>query len=299
MGIFFSLLGAALYSLASIFAKQGQKDYPQDDGALLTALSNVLLLGLASGVLMLTDPPVWNGPGVAVFLLAGVATTGLGRLTLLAAVRAIGPSRATLYKVSAPLFTLIVAYAGLGERLQPLELVGAAAVLAGLWLLTRDTQSASLEGNPGGPKGVSLSPGVLYGLASAACFGIGYVFRKWGLSFMPSALLGACIGSVSGCAVAFGTACAGRGWRNTIETGIRGVPHWYWLSGLAMSLALLAQFEAFKRLSASVTSVLFSTEPLWTLLLGYAFLRGQESLTPQVLVSAAIIVAGAVLLVMG
>src|SRR5690606_24263619 len=100
MGILYALLGACLYGIANVLAKRGQVSYRHDDGALMTSLVNVAILGIAAVVVALKDPPVWNAAGVAVFLLAGMLTTGLGRLSSLASVRAIGASRATLYKVS-------------------------------------------------------------------------------------------------------------------------------------------------------------------------------------------------------
>lgn len=159
MGIIYGLLGAGSFALSTVFIRRGQRMYRHDDGAVITGLINVVMLGIASLIVMTRQTVGWNGQGVAALVLAGVLTTGLGRLASMAAVRALGPSRATLFKVSAPLFTVAAAYFLLQERLRLLEAAGAAVVLAGLWLLVREQQEQGEEETVLDGAGEGSSPG--------------------------------------------------------------------------------------------------------------------------------------------
>lgn len=296
MGVFFALGSAALFGLGNVFIRRGQRAYTADNGAVVTAVINVIILGTVTVGLLLRNPIVWTAEGVAAFIVAGVLTTGLGRFTNMAAVRDLGPSRAGVYRVSAPVFTAGAAYILLGERLTANEAVGAAVVLAGLWVLTTEARIRT----PGPwtraatPEPVVSVPlrGIGFGLASALCYGLGFVVRKVGLGHMPAVVPAAALGALAGLATNFIIAWAGRGWADTVRTALREVPLWFKLAGLTTSVAVLGQFSSLSLLSASVVSVLLATEPLWILVLGRLLFPGQERVTARVIISAIVIVAG-------
>lgn len=368
VGLLLAMASAALFGLGNVLAKEGQRRYPLDDGVIFTAMVNVLILGSLTLLLWRDQLQLLTWTGVLFFMLGGLVTTGFGRLSMFAAVREIGASRASLYKVGAPVFTGILAYLFLGEQMTGVKLAASALVLSGLWLLTADArvnaaqaraaapavktgvqdqpaavaaggesvplagtaavaavserivvaggsaghaQPAAVRGNrerPGateprpsgdGPRartGFGLPRGVLYGLLSALLFGIGFVARKQGVVYVPSVVLGAGIGAASGLLINVGLGTARRGFRGMVDTAIRGVPHWYWWAGGALSLGLLAQFSALTRLEAYVTSIILATEPMWAILVAMALFPGQERLTARTLVSCLAIVGGVALL---
>lgn len=294
MGVFYALGSSALFALGNVFIRRGQRAYTADNGAVITAVINVLILGAVTAGLVLRAPIPWTAEGIVAFIVAGVLTTGLGRFSNMAAVRSLGPSRAGVYRVSAPVFTVGAAYIMLGERLTFKEAVGAAVVLAGLWVLTTEARAKNHDGS-----GAALEPavtlplrGIAYGLAAALFYGLGFVVRKVGLGHMPAVVPAAALGAAAGLATNLIIAWAGRGWAETVRTALREVPLWFKLAGFTTSVAVLGQFSALSRLSASVVSVLLATEPLWILVLGRLLFPGQETVTARVVISALMIVAG-------
>lgn len=315
MGFVYATVSAALFSLGNVLMRRGQRQHAADDGAIVSATINALVLAAMTLVAARDDWRLLNGPGLALFFLGGVMTTGLGRLTALASVRHIGASRAATYKVAAPVFTVTGAYALLGERLSPVQLAAAGAVLAGLWLLTVESrrahggaagtgprEAAAAGEAPQAPRALGsgqggLPAGVVYGLLSALFFGLGYVVRKQGLVYVPSAILGAAVGAAAGMMINGALGWWRLGFRAMVDTGLRGVPRWYVAAGIAMSAGIVTQFAALDYLGASVASIIGSTEPMWTMLLSRGLFPGQETVTAKVIAAALIIAGGVAVLV--
>jgi len=146
VGIVLAMASAALFAIGGVLAKEGQRRYPQDDGVILTAMVNVLILSSLTLLLWRDHLQLLTWTGVLFFMLGGLVTTGLGRLSMFAAVREIGASRASMYKVGAPVFTGILAYLFLEEQMTAAKLAASALVLSGLWLLTADARANAAPG---------------------------------------------------------------------------------------------------------------------------------------------------------
>lgn len=188
-----------------------QRSPTPDNGIFMVNLTNVVLfvivalfLGGYGRLLPLTVAAFF------LFVLAGVLTTFAGRYFHYAAIRLIGPSRATAIRVSSPVVTATLAFMFLGERLSMAQYLGAAAVLAGVALLAREASkreclevSAFREGEQGDASGPTKARrsrylGSLFAIASAAAFGSGHFVRKVALFSVPSPWWGMLIGSVVG-----------------------------------------------------------------------------------------------------
>ena len=148
--------------------------------------------------------PVFNLWGIFYFALAGVFTSFAGRFFLFASIERIGASRAGLFKISAPMFTIFLGIAILGEQLSTIDYVGSAIVLGGLYLL-----SASSDYSKPLPPPVGIVPyakpqsnpfvldlGIIYGVLSGLSLSIGHVFRKLGLLHIESPIVGVSVGSL-------------------------------------------------------------------------------------------------------
>ena len=71
-----------------------------------------------------SDPFRWDLTGVLLFMLAGACATYLGRWFFFEAIARLGPAKASLFHVSSPAFTVIVAWLFLGEALPLLDAAG-------------------------------------------------------------------------------------------------------------------------------------------------------------------------------
>jgi drug/metabolite transporter (DMT)-like permease len=86
------------------------------------------------------DVPTWSGQSWLAVAILGVFSTFVAFLIFFWAVRRFGPSRGALISYIAPVAALVLAFGVLGERPSPLQLVGAAVILIGVWLVTKKTQ---------------------------------------------------------------------------------------------------------------------------------------------------------------
>ncbi len=93
-------------------------------------LVTALLALLATGI----DPPSELWP----FVLIGLAVPGLSQVGFIQAVRWAGPSRTAILVGTAPLLSVLLAIAFLGESLEPVLLIGTAFVVLGGVVLAFD-----------------------------------------------------------------------------------------------------------------------------------------------------------------
>src|SRR5690606_23193486 len=88
--------------------------------------------------------------GLIFFILSGLFTSGIGRITFYNGIRRIGPSRASAIKNGAPLFTLLYAVAILGETFTFGAVWGIGLIIGGIliqgYMFFRQTP---LNGNGG------------------------------------------------------------------------------------------------------------------------------------------------------
>lgn len=287
MGFALGLLAALSFSATSILARIGQRTRPNDDGVFISVFVNVALLGAFAAIV---SWPKWDTAAFVSFVIAGVIGTVGGRTSLLRGVRLIGPSRSNAMVTGAPVVAAIAGWIALGERLQPVEVLGGALVIGGvLWLIT-----ARSSDDPASRR-ASL---IAYLIAAGAplSFGLAFVFRKWGLERFDSSLVGAWIGSASAfVGIALIDAARGR-LGSRISENFRSPSWWFVGAGVTSSVALLSQFTAFRYLEAWVVGVLQGTQALWTIGLSLVFLRQEERIDASLIGSVALVVSGVVLI---
>ena len=104
-------------------------------------VSAVTMAGGAVALLIASSPSIagadWGalGPlGWSAIVYGGIAGLVIAYLFWYRGVRVLGPTRTAMYLNLQPVFALFIAWAALGERPGPTQLVGAAAVMAGLVL---------------------------------------------------------------------------------------------------------------------------------------------------------------------
>jgi hypothetical protein len=125
------------------------------------------------------------------FVLSGLLTTGLGRMSNFMAIPRIGPSRASAIKNSAPVFTLLFAFLVLGETICLVPAFGVALILLGIFVQgfvyfkLQRLQSAQQKHSAVRTSAISYEAmGYLFILFSAMTFGVGYGVRKQAMIFL-------------------------------------------------------------------------------------------------------------------
>jgi drug/metabolite transporter (DMT)-like permease len=270
-----------------------------DDGLLMTVLVNTLVLGVVA--LFMTWPP-FDLAGVAALLAGGVVGTVFGRATNLRAVRRIGPTRTNAFLTVNPIVSAIGGWLVLDEAVSLGEAIGGVLVITGLFrLIRRGAVVSAGQGQTMTAPALAAqtaerrtAAGYVYAAAAPVFFGFAFVARKWGLQFFPNAVIGAFIGSAAAfIVVVAGDAFGGR-LRERMHHNFREVPWLFVWAGIASSAALLAQFFAFSFAPAWVVGLLQGTQPLWTLALGYLFLRQEEHIDSKLVTSILLVIAGIV-----
>jgi drug/metabolite transporter (DMT)-like permease len=300
-GEIYALFGAMLFGSAHIAVRKAHDDGWSTHNVLLTTtVINLLCYSTVLAVLALSGQlPLIYLQSIAFFALAGLFTVLLGRSALFASIERIGASRAASYRVTSPIVTVTLAYLLLGERLSPGSLLGAAVVILGLWLLTSETSSRGTARPMEGRAERVVLVGILLGLASAACFGTGQVFRKLGLELTSVPVLGTSVGTLVALLIIGSAALRGARWREMVAEHRARFSWPLVAAGFTTALAQYNIFYAYERSRVSTASVLGATEPVWTFVAASILMRRQETPTWRLAVSILVICGGSALVVTG
>lgn len=189
-GEIMAILGALIFAWTSVFFTIAGSRLGVTAVNLLRLPAGALCLGLSH--LVVTDSvypaglpwqdQMWLG-------LSGVVGLAIGDSALFRSFTMIGPRRGMTMMALAPVFTVLVAWSALGERLGPIALLGIAVVIAGVVTASRGRVG-------GGGRFASLEPGILrtgilLALLASAGQGLGSVFAKLGMTGTTSAGSGA------------------------------------------------------------------------------------------------------------
>ena len=298
-GEIYALVGAMLFGSAHIAVRKAHDDGWGNHNVLLTLTIINLICFLAGLAYLAIDgqlPPI-RTKAVIFFAVAGLFTVLLGRSALFASIERIGAARAASYRVTSPIVTVAMAYVLLGERLSPGAIVGAAVILFGVWLLTRETSSRGTARPTEGKAERVVAIGIALGLASSFFFGAGQVFRKLGLEFTSVPLLGTSVGSAIALLALGSAALRGGRWRAMLAEHRKRFGWQLLIAGLLTAAAQFSIFYSYERARVSTASVLGATEPVWTFVAASLLMRKQEAPTWSLALSIATIVAGAALVV--
>lgn len=116
--------------------------------AYMFAISAMVMAVIAIVVGESLSPGGWDAT-LWLLVLAIVAVPTIAAVALyLGGIRRLGPSRAALASTTEPIFTLILSWLVLGERLTPLQMAGVLLVVGGIVLAERSAVVATRASNP-------------------------------------------------------------------------------------------------------------------------------------------------------
>ncbi|MFU8867994.1 EamA family transporter [Natronococcus sp.] len=285
-----ALVPAILWGLAPIFDKRGMA---AGGGSIQAALVVVVvqLVWYWLAVAILYGDSAFAGLTLeilAVFAFAGVIGTALGRIAIFVGVDRVGASLNSTILSTRPLFATLIALAVLGEPLGPVTGVGIVILVAGL---------STLAISRGGDLGGWTPRDLLWPILAAATFAVANVARRYGMLETPlSALEAVTINETAGLIALVGYALAVGG-RDVLERP-RSSYRYFAVSGLLTTVAMLSLMAALGLEAGRIAVVdpLVATAPFFTLVFAAALLRDLERVTKGVVVGAALVVVGAVLI---
>jgi drug/metabolite transporter (DMT)-like permease len=249
--------------------------------SLAAVLLGATMLALGQGSSLLSA----DARSLLLVAASGVVGLTFGDTALFSAVARIGPSRALLVQSFAPIFTAIMAYFWLGDRLVGGQWLGGLVILVGVAVvLVPGLRTASLSAlaDPRGdrPKGQSRGQlrgqriGLALGLIAALGQAAGIVLAKEAMTTIPIVAASFVRMVAGGLGLVLVLVFAGRlraSCRVFLrrETVVRLLP----ASMLGTYLAFLLMMAGLAWTRAAVAAVLLSTVPVWSLLVDAAVER--------------------------
>ncbi|MGM7684720.1 DMT family transporter [Cytobacillus sp. Hm23] len=306
MGELYAVLSALMFAVNNVIIKKGIiRNNNTDNGFFITIFINVIFLGLLCLIAIAVKG--WNIPfswtSLIFFSLAGLCTTGIGRLTLFSSISYIGPSRASAIRNTTPIFTTLFAIFFLNETISLLPGVGMMLLMVGILNEGYSLRKTGTSHNQLIKSQESLQyenkQMFGYGLAilSAITFGVGQGLRKQGLLTMDHAFFGAWVGAMTSLVFVLIYQSVRGNLTSSIKGSFNSLNPYYLLAGLFTSLGPLFFFLATQSIQVSYVSVITSTEPIITVLISGIFLKRTDSITIRSLITISMISIGAILMV--
>lgn len=305
MGELLAFSALAMFSANALIVGEASRRVDYDWGFFIALLVNaaVALTIVAGQLLLVGAPAALQSLPLLFFLLAGVFATYLGRLLFFSTVVGMGPSRASAFQITQPVFASVLALLLLGQRLRSVEVALMALALAGLFLVNRSRAPVAPEGEPAPSEPASAprtgSPAhavataarvravavrerlVLVALASGLAYATANVFRSAAVNSWNEPVIGSLLGAIAGiaCFLAFHVDA------REVPARLRGTERrglWLFVaSGTLTILAQTATIAALRYLPVAITSVFAVSLPILVIPLSFALLRNREGITAQ------------------
>jgi drug/metabolite transporter (DMT)-like permease len=305
MGEVYALIALCLFASNMVLTKVASGRVNINIGFTLATGMNVafslLLLGLQTA--LRADALHWHWDGFLVFALAGIFTTYLGRFFFFTAVVRFGPARASVFQVTGPIFTVLIAWAALGERLSVTDYAGIAITLAGLCLIvfvpgaatSRATASAEHRGVLG-----RLAASILFvGLGASLCYATGNVLRGVAMARWDEPILGSVI--AAGSALLMILLTRRQAWhiaRDVRASDRKGVLM-YLGGGVLTICAQIMVFFSIRHTAVSIATLISSCAPVIVIPMSYWLLGNTDKINGRIIVGALLSMTGVALVLIG
>ena len=147
---------------------------------------------------------------------------------------------------------------------------------------------------PSGASKTSLSiSGILFALAAASAYGTSQVITRQSVGGLATPLVGTLIALFWG---TLGFTVLAAGDFRTRSPNFRRGAKFFALAGLFSAMGVVFLFQALSRGKVVIVSPIAATNSLFTMFFAMMMLRGVERITPRVVLGAALVVAGVVVL---
>jgi drug/metabolite transporter (DMT)-like permease len=135
LGTVLALTAALCWGTAAIFARLGLQGIKTLTGTLISMVSSAVLLALVALLVNFDDISSLLPTALLWFGLIGFINFFIGRQCNYSSIRYIGVTRATPIFASAPLFSMVLAVACIGESINPTIVIGTLSILVGIYLV--------------------------------------------------------------------------------------------------------------------------------------------------------------------
>jgi drug/metabolite transporter (DMT)-like permease len=295
-GLLLALISSVLFAVGIVLVRKTAGD--AGEAFSVTAIS--IFAGIPLFAIAITFSGGWSHlAAITIKALVMLGAVGIihfiiGRLLAYDAFRLIGANRATPITQISPVFTVLLSWMFLSESLTVFIGLGAAFMMAGVFLITQE------KGTPYGEEKKRSRPeikGILMSLGAALCWGITPVLIKPAVKELGSSVAGnfvsyATAGIIVALIIALSKTRRQLFKRLSVKKNILPMA----TAGLFSAAGQLLYFDALGRSQANTVAPLVSIEILFIYILSYIVNRKNEVFTVKVALGMAAAVAGTFLL---
>jgi drug/metabolite transporter (DMT)-like permease len=282
VAVLLASLSAVLFGAMTVALRIALRRVPDAEAGTLVMTTSAFAVVAAFAVV---QPPDAGVRDIAVFSLAGLLAPGASQLLFTLAVRDAGSSRASVVVGTAPLVAVAIALVFLDEPFRVPLAVGAVLVVVG---------GIALLGERIRPEGFR-AVGLAAALGCTLLFATRDNVVRWAADDTPVSSGAAAAAAMLTAVVLMALYLVAIRGRRVLELAparlVAFVP-----AGVFFGLSYLSLFEAYYRGRVSVVSPIVATESLFAVLLSAVLLRHSELVGKRLVVGAALIVAGGVLI---
>lgn len=306
-GYLLALAGLVLFTSGILVTKVASSRINLSLGFLVTTSVNVIFAALAFAVQMAFHPEgvQWNWRGFVLFALAGAFSTYFGRWFFYEAVVRFGPSRASVFQVSSPLFTALIAWLFLGEHLSVLVVAGMVVTIGGLMLVSykpgsfaRGTASRSAALPSRTLNERLLQSGLVLGLGSSLAYAIGNVMRGSGVRVWNEPILGALLGAVFGLGLHLFFSSGKREMLAGLRIANRSGVWLYALMGVTTISAQICAIAAMRYIPLSIATLITLCTPVLVFPLSHVLFKNSDDIGRTTLLGCAMTLLGIFIIVL-
>lgn len=287
VGIMYALIAALLWGTSPILVKRGLVNANVSAATLVQ--QTTILLTLVGSALIEGDLLSGNIAPLAVliFCAAGLVGAYLGRTLFVKSIDQIGASRAQSLNNSAPLITVVLAAALLGESLSIRVLGGVLLIISAVFFITeRRTENGGVASR----RALTPTP-----LLATLCYGVVPVLKKFATDNGGPPVTGALVMHATGLVLLLSVGSLLR-----IERKWQPIPRmslaYFVAAGVLYAAGSICTLKALVHAPASVVAPIWSAQPIISFFLAKATLKGIEEVGVKDGAAAALVVAGVLVL---
>jgi drug/metabolite transporter (DMT)-like permease len=261
-----ALLSAFFIGLSNVLIQKGLSQGSRTQAIVFSLMASVAIFWTL--IFLFKDVRVLVTLGALWFLLAGFLGPGIGRALNIVSLKRIGVTRTIPVTGIAPFFATIVAIGILGERFSVLVFLGMAAIIFGIFLLSKGRVE----------KKAFSKRDIIFPLASAFFGGLSIAISKKGLQELADPLGAAALAASMALLVVLSFSLYNKKALHLRTSSFFEIK-FSLLAGVSLAAAFLLNFSALKLGQVSIVAPLLSTFPLFGIFLSHLFLKEQISKT--------------------
>ncbi len=313
LGYFLGGLGLVVFSAGILVTKVASRHISLGLGFLVATATNVVFAGVAllAQLLLRQDTLQWNGAAFWMFALAGAFTSYLGRWFFYDAVLRFGPSKASIFQVSSPLFTALMSWLFLGERLAPQMVLGMALTVGGLMLVSckpdvfsRSPRVAGVGEEVAPVETASNAFGqwkvvrrlsqsmMVMGLGSALAYAVGNLLRGSAIRSWNEPLLGALVGAACGLLLHIVFSADKKSLWTRLRSASRSGVLLYAVIGSCTITGQILTIWSMRYIPVAIAALVTLCTPVLVFPLSHLLFKGQEKMSAAILTGSALTLVG-------